>query len=97
MKKTLILVTALFVIITVIVILGNVITIGEKITSVLGVPYLEYFFYIALFVLLMYLVLYPMYRIYTTPEFPVLAIEEQKDGVSDEEYKDPRLCHRLHS
>ncbi|MBR1719692.1 MAG: hypothetical protein IJ726_04655 [Phocaeicola sp.] len=39
MKKTLILVTALFVIITVIVILGNVITIGEKITSVLGVPY----------------------------------------------------------
>ena len=87
MKKTLILVTALFVIITVIVILGNVITIGEKITSVLGVPYLEYFFYTALFVLLMYLVLYPMYRIFTTPEFPVLAIEEQKDGVTDEEYR----------
>ena len=87
MKKTLILFSLLFVIITIIVILGNVIIIGEKITAVIGVPYLEYFFYISLFALLLYLVLYPMYRIYTTPEFPVLAIEEQGENTSDEEYK----------
>ena len=87
MKKTLILITILFIVITVIVILGNVITIGEKITAVIGVPYLEYFFYIVLFALLLYLVLYPMYRIYTTPEFPVLAIEEQGENVSDDVYK----------
>lgn len=87
MKKTLILISLLFVVITIIVILGNVIIIGEKITAVIGVPYLEYFFYIALFALLLYLVLYPMYRIYTTPEFPVLTIEEQEAGTSDEAYK----------
>jgi hypothetical protein len=87
MKKTLILITILFIVITVIVILGNVITIGEKITAVIGVPYLEYFFYIVIFALLLYLVLYPMYRIYTTPEFPVLAIEEQGENVSDDVYK----------
>lgn len=87
MKKTLILISLLFVVITIIVILGNVIIIGEKITAVIGVPYLEYFFYIALFALLLYLVLYPMYRIYTTPEFPMLTIEEQEAGTSDEAYK----------
>ena len=87
MKKTLILISLLFVIITIIVILGNVIVIGEKITAVIGVPYLEYFFYIALFALLLYLVLYPMYRIFTTPEFPVLTIEEQGTDTSDEDYK----------
>ena len=87
MKKTLILISLLFVIITIIVILGNVIIIGEKMTALIGVPYLEYIFYIALFALLLYLVLYPMYRIYTTPEFPVLAIEEQGENTSDDEYK----------
>ena len=38
MKKVLILTTALFVTIFVVVILGNVITIGEKFTTVFGVP-----------------------------------------------------------
>lgn len=87
MKKTLILIVLLFVIITVIVILGNVITIGEKMTAVFGVPYLEYLFYAVLFAVLLYLVVYPLYRIHTTPEFPVLAVEEQGEDVSDDVYK----------
>ena len=48
MKKTLILVVILFVLITVIVILGNIITVGEKMTAVVGAPYLEYAFYLIL-------------------------------------------------
>lgn len=87
MKKTLMLVSTLFVVVTIIVILGNIITIGEKMTALFGVPWVEYGFYIVLFALLLYLVLRPMYRLYTTPEFPVLAIEEQGEGVPDEEYR----------
>ena len=79
MKKTLIACAALFLTITVVVILGNVITIGEKMTKVFGTPYLEYAFYLLLFVVLIWLVVYPMYRIHHAPEFPVLDIEEQGD------------------
>ena len=42
MKKVLILTITLFITIFVVVILGNVITIGEKFTTVFGVPYFEY-------------------------------------------------------
>ena len=87
MKKALILISVLFLVITVIVILGNVIVIGEKLTALLGVPYLEYAFYLLLFGLFLYLVLYPMYLIFSTPEFPTLTIEEQGEGLSDEEYR----------
>ena len=75
MKKTLIAVATLFLVITAIVILGNVITIGEKMTKVFGTPYLEYAFYLFLFVVLMWLVAYPMYRIHTAPEFPILDVD----------------------
>ena len=91
MKKTLILVVALFALITVLVILGNIITIGEKITAVVGVPYLEYAFYLLLFGVFAYLVyvamVQPMMRIHHAPEFPVLSVEEKEKGVSDEEYR----------
>jgi hypothetical protein len=65
----------LFLLVAVVVILGNVITIGEKMTKVFGTPYLEYGFYLLLFVVLLWLVAYPMYRIHSAPEFPVLSVE----------------------
>lgn len=90
MKKALILTVTLFVLITVIVILGNVITIGEKMTTVIGSPYLEYAFYLVLLALFTYLVyvaiLQPMYRIHNAPEFPVLAVQDNDKGLSDEAY-----------
>jgi hypothetical protein len=39
MKKFVITVVTLFVVITAILILGNIITIGDKMTQVFGVPY----------------------------------------------------------
>jgi len=91
MKKTLILVVILFVLITVIVILGNIITVGEKMTAVVGAPYLEYGFYLILVGLFTYLVyvaiLQPMRRIHNAPEFPVLSVEDKENGLTDEEYK----------
>ena len=91
MKKVLILTLILFVTISVVVILGNVITIGEKFTTVFGTPYVEYAFYLLLVGLFAYLVYYailePMMRIHNAPEFPVLSVEEKEEGLSDEMYR----------
>jgi hypothetical protein len=48
MKKVLILTLVLFITVSVVVILGNVITIGEKFTTVFGTSYVEYAFYLLL-------------------------------------------------
>ena len=91
MKKVLILTLMLFVTIFVVVILGNVITIGEKFTTVFGVPYFEYAFYLLSAGLFSYLVYYailePMRRIHNAPEFPVLAVEDKEEGVTDDTYR----------
>ena len=91
MKKAFILTLVLFITVSVVVILGNVITIGEKITTVFKTPYIEYAFYLLLLGLFAYLVYYailePMLRIHNAPEFPVLAIEEKEEGTSDEAYR----------
>ena len=91
MKKALILTLALFITVSVVVILGNLITIGEKFTTVLGTPYVEYAFYFLLLGLFIYLIYYailePMLRIHNAPEFPILAVEEKEKGVSDDAYR----------
>lgn len=95
MKKVLILTITLFVTIFVVVILGNVITIGEKFTTVFGVPYFEYAFYLLLAGLFAYLVYYailePMRRIHNAPEFPVLAVEDKEEGATDDAYRNRLL------
>ena len=92
MKKVLLLTLVLFITVFVVVILGNVITIGEKFTAVLGTPYVEYVFYLLLLGLFAYLVYYailePMRRIHHAPEFPVLSVEEKAEGISDEVYRE---------
>lgn len=91
MKKTLILVVVLFVLTTLFVVIGNIILIGDKITQIVGVPYLEYAFYLFLITILSYLIygaiLQPMIRIHNTPEFPILSVEDQENGMTDEEYR----------
>ncbi len=91
MKKVILLFATLFVTVSVVVILGNVITIGEKFTTIFGTPYVEYFFYLLLLGLFAYLVYYailePMMRIHNAPEFPVLTVEEKEKGASDDDYR----------
>lgn len=91
MKRILILVMTLFALLSIIVILGNIITVGEKITTVLGVPYFEYAFYILLIGLVAYLcnvaILQPMKAIHNAPEFPLLYVEDKGEGVSDDVYR----------
>ena len=91
MKKVILLFVTLFVTVSVVVILGNVITIGEKFTTIFGTPYVEYVFYLLLLGIFAYLVYYailePMMRIHNAPEFPVLAVEEKEEGASDDAYR----------
>lgn len=91
MKKTLYLTIGLFTLVAVIVILGNIITIGEKMTVVIGVPYLEYAFYLILFGAFIYLsyivIVQPLMSICNAPEFPILTIEEKEKGFTDDEYR----------
>ena len=86
MKKFVITVVTLFVVITAILILGNVITIGDKMTQVFGVPYVEYTFYILLFGVLAYLIVTPILQIYSTPEFPALKVDEDMGERDSEKY-----------
>ncbi len=96
MKKILVLTITLFSLFTLLVIVGNIIVIGEKITSIAGSPYLEYAFYVvltALFAWLVYVaILEPMLRIHRAPEFPVLAVEENDGTLSEQVYRE-RLIH----
>lgn len=91
MKRILILVATLFALISIVVILGNIITVGEKMTTVFGVPYFEYAFYILLIGLFVYLcnvaIIQPMRAIHNAPEFPTLEVEEKEDGMSEEVYR----------
>ena len=92
MKKILLFTIILFVLFTFIVIVGNVIVIGEKITAVAGVPWFEYAFYIVLLIVvgwLLYVALFqPMMAIHFAPEFPVLAMEDQEEGIDDQTYRE---------
>lgn len=91
MKRILILVATLFALISIVVILGNIITVGEKMTTVFGVPYFEYAFYVLLIGLFVYLcyvaIIQPMRIIHKAPEFPKLDVEEKEEGMSDEVYR----------
>lgn len=86
MKKFFITVITLLVVIVAILILGNVITIGDKMTQVFGVPYFEYAFYILLLGLLAYLIITPIHQIYSTPEFPVMKVDEEMGDRDAEKY-----------
>ena len=91
MKRILILMAVLFGLISIIVILGNIITVGEKMTTVFGVPYVEYAFYLLLVGLFVYLcnaaIFQPMRAIHNAPEFPLMDVEEKGEGVSEEDYR----------
>ena len=92
MKKILLFTIILFVLFTFIVIVGNVIVIGEKITAIAGVPWFEYAFYIVLIIVvgwLLYVALFqPMMAIHFAPEFPVLAMEDQEEGIDEQTYRE---------
>ena len=58
------------------IVVGNIITIGDKIGSVVH-PYMEYAFYVIIILLVIIFILVPTLRVITTPTLPVLEIDDQ--------------------
>lgn len=76
MKRNLLIIVAILVGAIVLVLIGNVIVIGEKITSITHLYWLEYILYIIIILLFIVWVIRPIAKIYLSPEMPALQIDD---------------------
>ena len=75
MKRNLLIITLLFLGSFVILLLGNIIIIGEKIASLSQVAWAEYAFYTLILVVFYAVVIHPVVRVHRAPQFPALSID----------------------
>ena len=75
MKRNLLIITLLFLGSFVILLLGNIIIIGEKIASLSHVAWAEYAFYTLLLVVFYVVVIRPVVRVHRAPQIPALSID----------------------
>lgn len=75
MKRNLLIITLLFLGSFVILLLGNIIIIGEKIASLSQVAWAEYAFYTLILVLFYAVVIRPVVRVHRAPQIPALSID----------------------
>lgn len=75
MKRNLFLIIAIFLGIVGILLLGNIITIGDKLGQLTHV-YVEYAFYGVILILLLIYVVRPIVKVHRAPEFPALSVDE---------------------
>lgn len=75
MKRNLLIITLLFLGSFVILLLGNIIIIGEKIASLSQVAWAEYAFYTLILVVFYAVVIHPVVRVHRAPQIPALSID----------------------
>lgn len=75
MKRNLLIITLLFLGSFVILLLGNIIIIGEKIASLSHVAWAEYAFYALILVVFYVVVIRPVVRVHRAPQLPALSID----------------------
>lgn len=78
MKRNLFIIIGIFVGTIVIIVLSDVITLGEKIAKVTKCWQAEYVFYSLLLILFAYFVIWPIIRIYRSPQLPELSVENKE-------------------
>lgn len=76
MKRNLILIIGITLAILIMMLLGNVITIAEKLGEVCHTVYVEYAFYVLILLLTAIFVIRPIMKVHMAPEFPVLAVDD---------------------
>lgn len=79
MRRNLLTIIGIFLAILVLMLIGDVITIGEKLARVTHLWYVEYVFYGILLVSFLFFVVWPVVRLYTMPQVPAL----RSDGLDD--------------
>lgn len=79
MKRNLLIITLLFLGSFVILLLGNIIIIGEKIASLSHVAWAEYAFYVLILIVFYAVVIRPVIRVHRAPQIPALSIDGEWD------------------
>lgn len=79
MKRNLLIITLLFLGSFVILLLGNIIIIGEKIASLSHVAWAEYAFYALILIVFYAAVIRPVVRVHRAPQIPALSIDGEWD------------------
>lgn len=79
MKRNLLIITLLFLGSFVILLLGNIIIIGEKIASLSHVAWAEYAFYALIQIVFYAVVIRPVIRVHRAPQIPALSIDGEWD------------------
>lgn len=79
MKRNLLIITLLFLGSFVILLLGNIIIIGEKIASLSHVAWAEYAFYALILIVFYAVIIRPVIRVHRAPQIPALSIDGEWD------------------
>lgn len=77
MKRNVLLIIGVFIGVLVILLMGNVITVAEKLGEICHTVYVEYAFYALILVLLIAFVLIPIIKVHTAPEFPAMRLVDE--------------------
>lgn len=77
MRRNLFIIVGIFLGILALMVTGNIIIIGEKLGTITHLWWTEYVFYGLLFLIVLYYIVWPFVRIHTTPQFPVLSVQDE--------------------
>ena len=77
MKRNLLLIIGVFIGVLVILLMGNVITVAEKLGEICHTVYAEYAFYALIFILVLIFVIVPIIKVHTAPEFPAMGMGDE--------------------
>ncbi len=79
MKRNLILIIGIFVAIIFLIVIGNIITIGEKLANALGYWQVEFVWYGVIGILCIWYIVWPCIKVYNAPVMPSLTLDDKKD------------------
>lgn len=81
MKRNLLLIIGVFIGVLVILLMGNVITVAEKLGEICHTVYAEYAFYALIFILVLIFVIVPIIKVHTAPEFPAMGLGDETSDI----------------
>ena len=81
MKRNLLLIIGVFIGVLVILLMGNVITVAEKLGEICHTVYAEYAFYALIFILVLIFVIVPIIKVHMAPEFPVMGMGDETSDI----------------
>ena len=83
MKRNLLLIIGVFIGVLVILLMGNVITVAEKLGEICHTVYAEYAFYALVFILVLAFVIVPIIKVHAAPEFPALGMGDETSDLKN--------------